>query len=155
VTGAGTLDASGGSSYAYGGVITAGYGRIRIDCTDFLAYRNLTLVGMASRGNRMFVFPAVVPRLDIIGVAGQAIPEGTYNAVQFELPADASTNQTVTVQARNFTNDVPIRVIITPENGPRGEFDATILQSSGNPPFADVPVIIPAGSTCQIHAWTR
>ncbi|HEY9172590.1 MAG TPA: hypothetical protein VI136_09935 [Verrucomicrobiae bacterium] len=59
------------------------------------------------------------------------------------------------VQARNFTNDVPIRVVVTPENGPRVEFDAVIPQPSGGPSSTNVPVIIPAGSVCQIHAWTR
>jgi hypothetical protein len=104
----------------------------------------------------MFVFPTVVPALDIIQVAGQAIPAGTNNAVTIELAIDASTNQTVTVQARNFTNEVPIRVVITPAHGPAGSFDATIpLQSSGTPPSATVPVIIPAGSVCQVNAWTR
>jgi len=59
------------------------------------------------------------------------------------------------VQARNFTNDVPIRVVVTPESGPSAQFDAIISQGSGNPPSTNVNVIIPAGSVCQIHAWTR
>ena len=130
-------------------------GRVRIDCTDNQAYRSLNLTGAASRGSRMIVFPTNAPQLYISEVAGNAISEGTNSPVFFELPVGASTNQTVRVQARNFTNDVPIRVVITPENGPRGEFDATILQTSGNPPFANVPVIIPAGSACQVNAWTR
>jgi hypothetical protein len=75
----------------------------------------------------MIVFPAVIPALDIIEVGGQAIATGTNNAVTIELAVGVSTNQTVRVQARNFTNDVPIRVVVTPENGLRGEFDATIL----------------------------
>jgi len=146
VGGSGRLDTTGASG---------AFGRIRIDCQDNQAYRSLTLVGVASRGSRMIVFPAIVPALDIIGVAGNAIPAGTNNAVTIELAVGASTNQTVTVQARNFTNDVPIRVVITPEHGPSGSFDATILQSSGNPPSVTVPVIIPAGSACAVNAWTR
>jgi hypothetical protein len=153
VTGSGTLSANRG--FDYGGNPKSAYGRIRIDCQDNLSYRTLRVTGFSSRGTRMVVFSTNAPRLDIIEVAGQAIPEGTNNAVQFVLPAEASTNQTVTVQARNFTNDVPIRVVITPENGPSSSFDAVILQASGNPPSATVPVIIPAGSVCQINAWTR
>ena len=133
----------------------AGSGRVRLDCTDNQAYQSLNLSGVASRGSRMIVFPTNTPSLDIIEVAGNSIPPGTNNAVVFELPSGTSTNQTVKVQAKNFTGDVPIRVVVTPEHGSRGEFDATILQASGNPPSATVPVIIPAGSTCQIHAWTR
>lgn len=146
VTGKGGVDVS-----------TPVQGRIRVDCQDNIAYRSLSLAGVASRGNQMFVFPGAVavPHLDIVEVAGQVIAEGTNNAVVIELSAGAFTNQTVRVQARNFTNDVPIRVVITPEHGPSGSFDATILQASGNPPFANVPVIIPAGSACQVHAWTR
>ncbi|MBI5386143.1 MAG: hypothetical protein HZA90_15845 [Verrucomicrobia bacterium] len=130
-------------------------GRIRIDCHDNQAYRSLNLAGVASRGSRMIVFPAVIPALDIIEVGGQPIAEGTNSAVTIELAVGAPTSQTVRVQARNFTNDVPIRVVIMPENGPSGSFDAVILQASGNPPSTNVPVIIPAGSVCQIHAWTR
>ena len=79
----------------------------------------------------MIVFPTVIPALDIIEVGGQPIAEGTNNAAVIELAVGAPTNQTVKVQARNFTNDVPIRVVVTPESGPRGEFDAVILQASG------------------------
>jgi hypothetical protein len=103
----------------------------------------------------MYVFPTAVPALDIIAVGGQTIAGGTNNAVVIELAIGASTNQTVLIQARNFTNDVPIRVVVTPESGPSSSFDATILQGSGNPPSATVPVIIPAGSACQVNAWTR
>lgn len=155
VTGSGTLTAQGGMGYGWFGNTQASHGRIRIDCTDFLAWRSLNLVGRASRGNRMFVFPAVIPRLDILEVASQAIPEGTNSPAVFELAPGTSSNQTVRVQARNFTNDIPIRVVVTPENGPSGSFDATILQSSGSPPFAIVPVVLPAGSVCQIHVWKR
>jgi hypothetical protein len=151
VRGSGTVNVIGGPNY-WG---NAGSGRVRLDCTDNQAYQSLNLSGVASRGSRMIVFPTNTPSLDIIEVAGNSIPPGTNNAVVFELPSGTSTNQTVKVQAKNFTGDVPIRVVVTPEHGSRGEFDATILQASGNPPSATVPVIIPAGSTCQIHAWTR
>jgi hypothetical protein len=103
----------------------------------------------------LIVFQTNAPRLDIIEVGGQAIPEGTNNAIQLELSAGASTNQTVKVQARNFTNDVPIRVVVTPENGASGSFDAVISRGSGNPPSTTVNVVIPTGSVCQINAWTR
>lgn len=103
----------------------------------------------------MFVFPTVIARLDIVEVAGQSIPEGTNNAVQLELPEGASTNQTVTVQARNYTNDVPIRVVVTPQHGPSAQFDAVISLASGNPPSTNMPIVIPSGSICQIHVWNR
>jgi hypothetical protein len=148
VSGSGSLAAR-NLSYANGP------GRIRIDCQDHQSYRTLSLAGLASRGSRMIVFPTNAPQLDIVEVAGNPIPEGTNSSVLFELPSGASSNQSVKVQARNFSNNVPIRVVVTPENGPCGEFDAIILQASGNPPSTNVTVIIPAGSVCQIHAWTR
>ena len=151
VGGTGVLDVKG---YHWGDA-SGGHGRIRIDCQDNQAYRALTLTGLASRGARMVVVPAQAPILDVIQVAGHPIAAGTNAPVVIELSLGAPTNQMVRIQARNFTGDVPIRVVVTPENSPHREFDATILQSSGNPPFADVPVIIPAGSFSQIHAWTR
>jgi hypothetical protein len=151
VTGAGLITVEGVPACHMGG----NPGRIRIDCQDHRAYLSLTVRGLASRGNRMFVFPAVIPSLDIIELAGQSIPEGTNNAVQLELPEGASTNQTVRVQARNYTNDVPIRVVVTPRSGPSAQFDAIISQASGNPPSINVPVVIPAGSISQIHVWNR
>ena len=152
VSGAGSLSVA--TPFVNGGT-TAGRGRIRIDCTDNVSWRQLSLSSVASRGSRMVVFSATAPALDIIDVSGQAIPAGTNSSVQIVLPNGTSTNQTVKVQARNLTNDVPIRVVVTPENGPSGLFDAMILQSSGNPPSTNVPVIIPTGSVCQIHVWTR
>jgi hypothetical protein len=156
VSGTGSLSVTGAEYHVFAvGDSIAGAGRVRIDCTNNQTYRTLNLSGVASRGSRMIVFPTNAPALDIIEVAGNAIAEGTNNAVQFELSSGASTNQTVKVQARNFTNDVPIRVVVTPENGPSGQFDAIVLLSSGNPPSTNVPVVIPSGSVCQIHAWTR
>jgi hypothetical protein len=150
ISGNGSLSVLGGANGTWGG-----FGRIRIDCLDNYSWRSLNLSRVVSRGQQMHVFPAAQSRLDIIAVAGNAIPEGTNNAVQFELSAGASTNQTVTVQARNFTNDVPIQVVVTPDNGPSGSFDAVILQASGNPPSTTVNVVIPTGMACQINAWTR
>ena len=119
VTGNGNIAAQGCNFNIPGiGNTVMSSGRIRIDCNDNQSYRTLNLVTPASRGSRLIVFPTNAPPLDIVEVAGNPIPEGTNNAVLFELLSGASTNQTVKVQAPNFTNDVPIRVVVTPENGP-------------------------------------
>ena len=157
VTGTGTIAAQGClwcMVPGYGNAVMSS-GRIRFDCTDNQGYATLNLLTPATRGSHMIIFPAVMPALDIIAVGGQPIAQGTNSSVIVELAVGASTNQTVHVQARNFTNDVPISVVVTPQHGPSASFDAVILQSSGNPPSANVPVIIPAGSACQINAWTR
>ena len=153
IDGTGSLQVSGGGGY-YGGA-EGSPGRTRIDCTDRLLHRNLTLGGKGTRGIQMFVFPPGNPRLDIINAAGTPIPEGFNAPVLVSLPVGSSTNQVVRVQASGFTNDVPIRVKITPENAPSATFDGVIPQSSGNPPFADVQVTLPVDTVCIVHAWTR
>jgi len=145
VTGSGSLSALGG----------VGVGRIRVDCSDDYSFRQLALNGVSSRGSRMVVFPPLLPRLDIIEAAGQTIAEGTPSEIVVQLPAGASTNQTVTVQARNFTSNVPISVVVTPENAASANYNATIDLGSGDPPKVTVNVVIPAGMKSHIHAWTR
>jgi hypothetical protein len=71
------------------------------------------------------------------------------------LPVGFSTNLIVRVHVRGFTNDIPIRVKITPENAPSATFDGVIPQSSGNPPFVDVNVTLPVDTVTYVHAWTR
>ncbi len=158
VSGNGVLDCLGGIFLNYVADIRRGNaGRVRIDCLDRQAFRGLTYQGVTtvSRGAQMFVLPTPLPRLDIVEAAGRAIPEGTGSLVSVELPVGSSTNQVIRIQARNFTNDVPIAVAITPENGPSRIFQAVVLQNSGNPPIAAVNVVIPPGTVNRINAWTR
>jgi hypothetical protein len=130
-------------------------GRTRIDSTDRFAHRTLRLTGKGTRGSQMFVFPPGNPKLDIVNAAGTQIPEGTSTPVTVNLPVGSSTDQIIRVQARNFTNDVPIRVKITPENAASATFDGVIAQTSGSPPFADIQVTLPLDTVCYVHAWTR
>ncbi len=161
VDGTGVLQTRGGfyrrsnDGFCDNGNAYAGSGRVRIDCLDRNAFASITYAGTASRGSQMFVFPPAAPRLDIIEAAGTAIPEGTGQLVSVELPVGSSTNQVVRVQARNFTNDVPISVVVTPDHGPSRTFSTNISLASGNPPVAAVNVTIPAGTVNRINAWTR
>ena len=102
----------------------------------------------------MFVFFTPPTRLDILQAAGQTIPEGTNGAVVVNLPAGSPTNQTVTVQARNFTNNVPISISVVPENRPSSNYLATITMTT-NPSQTTVNVVIPDGTISRISAWTR
>jgi hypothetical protein len=130
-------------------------GRVRIDCQDRLAFRSLnTTAATVTRGSQMFVFPQVVPRLDILQAAGQTIPEGAPNGVQIELPVGSPTNQTVVIQGRNFTGLVPITVAITPETGPSAWYPGQLDMSSGNPAQTTVNVTIPAGVVSRLLVWT-
>lgn len=151
VNGGGTLTVSGGGAYTgYGG----SGGRIRVDCEDRYAFRSLTMNGVATRGAQMFVLPSPIPRLDIVQAAGTIIAEGFGNAVQVDLPAGSTTNRTVTVQARDFTNSVPVRIVVIPENRPALTYDVTITMSN-NPSQLVVPVVIPDGTVSRINAWNR
>ena len=143
ITGNGSLSAAG-----------PGQGRIRLDCTNQYSFRFLTMNGAATRGSQLFVFPPFTNRLDIIQAAGITIPEGTNAVIQIELPVGASTNQTVTVQARGFTNDVPITVAVVPENRPSTKYNAVIVMAN-NPSALTLNVVIPDGTISRIQAWTR
>jgi len=155
IDGSGSLSVGAGNSDNNNGTYDGVGGRTRIDSIDRFAHRNLTLGGKGTRGSQMFVFPPGNPKLDIVSAAGTTIPEGAAAPVTVNLPVGSSTNQLVRVQARGFTNDVLIRIKITPENAPSATFDGVIQQSSGNPPFADVQVTLPVDTVCHVHAWTR
>lgn len=151
VSGSGILDVTGLQNVEAGG-----HGRVRIDVID----RSQLTLGVQppaalTVGSFMVVFPPVVPRLDIVNVAGQPIAEGTPSPVQVLLPFGAPTSQPVTVQARDFAGTVPIDIVLTPTNGPRTVVQTTIDMSTGNPAQRTVNVNIPVNVVTQINAWTR
>jgi len=153
VNGTGSAQASAGGGYSgYSGSV----GRIRVDCEDRYAFRSLNFQGVATRGAQMFVFPsAPIARLDIIEAAGNAIPEGTGNLVQVDLPPGSATNRTVRVQGRDFTGIVPISVAVISENRPSTRYNSQIDMGTGNPAEVTVNVVIPDGTISRIQAWTR
>src|SRR2546422_6070205 len=97
----------------------------------------------------MINFPQNPPRLDITQVAGTNIAVGTGAPVFFLLPQGSSTNQTVTVQASNFGSTVPIRVVLTPDNGPGSSYAAQIDNGGASPASVTVPVNVPVN--VQVH----
>lgn len=131
-------------------------GRIRVDTID---RRDLRLqfapLSTTVISTMLIVFPDIAPRLDIVEVAGQDIPEEQPEPVSVLLPFDSSPNRTVTVQARDFTGLVPIEVVLTPDSGARRVYQAEINMKSGNPAQVVVPVEIPVNSITRVHAWTR
>jgi hypothetical protein len=74
--------------------------------------------------------------------------------VSINLPAGASTNQIVRVQARGLTNNLPITVVVTPDYGSAVQYPA-VIQNTGSPSFIDVNVVLPYDMVTHIHAWTR
>jgi hypothetical protein len=133
-----------------------GSGRIRIDTLDRSSLSlNFQPSVTASVGAAMFLFPSPLPKLDILQAAGTTIAEGTAKPVVVVLPFGTSPNQTVTVQARDFTGVVPINVVLTPENGAPTTYPAQIDMSSGNPATTTVNVVLPVNVRTVVNAWTR
>ena len=153
VSGAGVLNVTGGQNATYYRAL-AGSGRIRIDCMDRSSLA-LSLNGASTIGANMIVFATNAVHLDITQVAGTNVTVGTSAPVSFTLPQDSSTNQTVRVQASNFGAVVPIRVVLTPDNGSSTSYITNIDNSVNNPVSVTVPVVVPVNVQVQVNAWTR
>ena len=134
----------------------AGDGRIRVDAVD-RRQLNLTFtpIRSVSVGVLMTVFPQPTPRLDVLQVAGQDIPEGTVPANTFILPVGLSAEQTIRVQARNFQGLLTVVVRLIPENGSPVEFEGQIDMNSGNPASSDIPVVFPLNIGVNIQVWSK
>jgi hypothetical protein len=133
-----------------------GRGRVRVDVIERDA---MTINGFdpsyMSVGSFMKVFPDSNPHLDIIQAADTVIPEGTPNPVLIELPFGSDSNRTVTVQARNFGQVLPIRVALAPDSGSLQTYDTTIDNATINPASATVNVTVPVNTRVAVKAWTR
>ena len=149
IAGTGTLDVRGGHHD------WAGHGRIRVDSIRRTALQfNFSPASVTSVGSTMLVFPTPLPRLDIVEAAGQVIAEGS-GPVYVQLPYNSPTNQTVKVQAKNFDGVVPIRVMLTPDNGAQSFYDVSIDNRAANPATTTVNVNMPVNVQVTVHAWTR
>ena len=150
IEGAGFVDVSGGAS---GG----GRGRIRLDTLDRSAFNLSGLsVGTYSIGSLMEVFPTGTPALDFTNIAGTGIPDGS-NPVPIALSAAASPSQTLVLRARNFkpSEVVAVRVVLTPQSGPRIVLDDTI-DMAGQPTATKVfNFTMQPDTLYRVHAWTR
>ena len=102
----------------------------------------------------MVAIPANPPRLDITQVGTNTIAVGTGAPQFFMLPQGSDTNQIVKVQASNFGAVVPIRVVLTPDNGPGTSYD-TNIDNTLTPASVTVPVVVPVNVQVQVNAWTR
>lgn len=128
----------------------AGHGRTRVDTLD---RRTLNISGTDAVGGLMQVFSP--QKLSIVTAAGTAIAEGAAGPVNIVLPFGSSPNQTVTVRARDFGGTVPVRVVLTPDNGTPLIYDTTINNTTTNPAEATVNVVMPINRLVRVNAWTR
>lgn len=156
MSGKGIVDVKGGNVYLFADEY-AGSGRIRIDAMDkHLMDFSYAPYSAVSLGANMIPFLDPTPRLDITQVAGTNITVGAGSPIFFYLPQGSSTNQTVTVQARDFGAVVPIRVVLTPDSGSNSVYNAQIDNTTVNPASVTVPVVVPTvNAQVQVNAWTR
>lgn len=137
---------------------TGGSGRIRLDAVNYdgvsfghhspahaLSYGSMLATGL--EGN--------LPRLDLVSVAGRALPTNNIATGFILLPNGSASEQPVVVRASNFGTRVPVSVVLQADNGPTIQVPATIDNTTGNPATASVNVPIPANTPVRINVWTR
>ncbi|NKB24262.1 MAG: hypothetical protein GKR87_07790 [Kiritimatiellae bacterium] len=141
--------------HANGYSTRAGNGYIRVDAIDRSGMSGITFNPTPSVGSFMAVFQNPLPRLDVIEAAGQTIPEGASTAYHVHLPSGSPSNQTVLVQAKDFSGtNLPIRVTLTPESGDPLSYDADI-DITGGTATGTVNAVFPVNILTHVHAWTR
>ncbi len=135
-----------------------GDGYIRADQLDPSQLLGITFSPASSlyTGAIMMVFPPVIPEINILEVAEQTIPEGASSAYNFMLPYGASSNQTILIQAKDFSDtNAPVRVALSPNKGAPSFFDVDIDMTGGNVATSTVNVVVPLNIITHVHAWTR
>jgi hypothetical protein len=132
-----------------------GAGRIRVDTLNRSGLAlNFAPNGVTSVGSMMIVFPDPQPRLDIIEAAGTPIAEGS-GPVFIQLPFGSSPERTLRLQARNFRDQVPVTVVLTPDQGTPTRYEVEIDNRTSNPAQVIVPVTLPLNVQVSVDAWTR
>lgn len=150
VSGTGTVDVTG-----HEGLAAAGHGRIRVDTLDRsqmgLNFRPNSTVAI---GSLMLVWPNPLPRLDLTEVAGRTVEVGS-GPVQVILPFGAPEQQLIKVRARDFNQVVPVRLVLTPDNGSSRRYDFEINNAAANPAEGSVTVEFPVNTPTHVTVWTR
>ena len=146
VEGVGTLNVLGGPE--------GGQGRVRVDLPDSSNAR-FNIAGVFTFGALMFTKLPIEPKLDLLKVAGRDIAVGELNSVILTFPSATPKEQTITVQARDFGDKVPIAVVLTPDQGERIVVEAEIDNTVNNPATVTVSVTFPVNIPVTVNAWTR
>jgi len=127
-------------------------GRIRID-TQSPVPNSLTIEGSASVGTYMQVLPLLLPKLEIIEVAGQ--PVAPNAATMLTIPIGASLVTSIQVKATGFQGLVPVQIALTPDVGPRTLVNYSI-NMAGNPSVTETISITLSDNTLHhLHVWTK
>ena len=137
---------------------TGSPGRVRLDAVDYTG-SNLGLVNPAqslSFGSMLATgLEGNQPRLELVSVAGQPLPTNSLANGFILLPPGSAGEQPVVVRAHHFGTQVPVSVVVAPDNGPTETFAAVINNTAQNPATATVTVNLPANTPVKINAWTR
>ena len=137
---------------------TGGSGRIRLDAVNYSGVQlNHHSPALAISYGSMLAtgLEGTLPRLELVSVAGRPVPTNNVATGFILLPNGVSGTQPVVVRAKNFGAQVPIRVVVAPDNGPTTFFDSTVNNTGPNPAEATVTAFIPANSPARINVWTR
>lgn len=137
---------------------TAGAGRIRLDAVDYdgAALNYVNPAASLSYGSMLATgLEGTQPRLELVSVAGKDLPTGNVATGFILLPNGSAGDQPVVVRARNFGTQVPVSVVVAPDNGPTVEVPLVIDNRTANPATATVNVPIPANTPVKINVWTR
>jgi len=137
---------------------TGSPGRIRVDAVNFAGWRpdyvnppqSLTWGSMLATG-----LEGNQARLELVSVAGKEVPATAIANGFILLPPGSAGDQSVVVRARNFGTQVPISVVVAPDNGPTLTVPAVIDNTTQNPATQTVTVPIPANTAVKINVWTR
>lgn len=136
-----------------------GMGRIRIDAVNRGAFQLQNNDGIsaqyASYGSNMVVFPPDFPTLRIKQVGPEVIADTQVDPVFVLFPAGSAETQTVRVVVKDFNTTVPLRAVVTPQNGSKATFDFTVDNTAGGSTEGTVQVNIPAGVASRVDVWTR
>jgi hypothetical protein len=137
---------------------TASPGRVRLDAVDY-AGANFSTVNphqSLSYGNMLATgLEGTLPRLELVSVAGKELPTSNVATGFILLPNGSAGDQPVVVRARNFGTQVPVSVVVAPDNGPTVSVPAVIDNTTVNPATTTVNVPVPANSPVKINVWTR
>ncbi|MDX2111904.1 MAG: hypothetical protein SFY80_16875 [Verrucomicrobiota bacterium] len=139
-------------------------GRVRLDTLDRTNFSGSlageVFYGNASVGANMMVFAPNLPKLRISKINDTVMPENPSTPLYFLLPPGSPNPATIEITASypaEFTSPypLPIRVVFTPNSGPRIDIDAVI-----NGPFTPsatttITQLLTPGLETKIDVWSR
>ncbi len=105
-------------------------------------------------GNNMVVFPPEMPKIELVSVAGQAVSSSGPQTVT--IAPGSPVLQPVQVRLTNFPAVAKLKVVLSPENGPRTEQNWDVnIDAGGATTTASTNVTFPSNVLTRVFVWTR